>query len=97
MKRTYTRTMLISDLSEALVDLYASTKVKWESSSEDFEKITYDGIKSWSIIDGEEAKELETQNRGLLKEDECHEYLEIELLDGSKEYFRNSHVEMFIW
>ena len=38
MKRTYTRTMLISDLSEALVDLYASTKVKWESSSEDFKK-----------------------------------------------------------
>lgn len=51
-----------------------------------------DGIKSWSIIDGEDTEEI----KELIGEDEWNEYLEIELLDGKKEYYKNSHVEMFI-
>ena len=55
MKKTYTRTLMIRDLSEALVKLYVSEKPKFESDEEDFKKIMIDGIKSWSIIDGEDV------------------------------------------
>lgn len=92
MKKTYTRTLMIRDLSEALVKLYVSEKPKFESNEDDFKKIMIDGIKSWSIIDGEDAEEI----KELIGEDEWNEYLEIELLDGKKEYYKNSHVEMFI-
>ena len=92
MKKTYTRTLMIRDLSEALVKLYVSEKPKFESNEDDFKKIMIDGIKSWSIIDGKDAEEI----KELIGEDEWNEYLEIELLDGKKEYYKNSHVEMFI-
>lgn len=92
MKKTYTRTLMIRDLSEALVKLYVSEKPKFESDEDDFKKIMIDGIKGWSIIDGEDAEEI----KELIGEDEWNEYLEIELLDGKKEYYKNSHVEMFI-
>lgn len=92
MKKTYTRTLMIRDLSEALVTLYVSEKPKFESDKDDFKKIMIDGIKSWSIIDGKDAEEI----KELIGKDEWNEYLEIELLDGKKEYYKNSHVGMFI-
>ena len=98
MKRTYTRTLMKKDLSKVTVTLeihegckYTAEKIEDLGESTEIE---YKGIKSWSIIEGgEEAKAIEMVY-GI--EDEFHEYLIIELLDGTMATFRNSHVDMFL-
>ena len=98
MKRTYTRTLMKKDFSKVTVTLeihegckYTAEKIEDLGESTEIE---YKGIKSWSIIEGgEEAKAIEMVY-GI--EDEFHEYLIIELLDGTMATFRNSHVDMFL-
>ena len=98
MKTTYTRTLMKSDLSKATVTLtvyegckYTAKKISDLGESTDIE---YKGIRSWSIISGGiEADALEMAY-GI--EDEFHEYLIIELLNGTMATFRNSHVDMFL-
>lgn len=97
MKTTYTRTLMKKDLSKVTVTLEIHEGCKYTANKiEDLGKSTeieYKGIKSWSIIvGGDEAKAIEMN--GL--EDEFHEYLIIELLDGTMATFRNSHVDMFL-
>lgn len=95
MTRKFTRTMFMTneELQEATIRLYVTEGVKWEDSNE--KEIRYTGLKSWSIVDGEDAKEIENY----LSEnemDENHEYLVLEFVDGTTSTFRNSHVDMFI-
>ena len=98
MKTTYTRTLMKKDLSKVTVTLeihegckYTANKIEDLGESTEVE---YNGIKSWSIIEGgDEAKAIEMVY-GI--EDEFHEYLIIELLDGKMATFRNSHVDMFL-
>ena len=98
MKRTYTRTLMKKDLSKVTVTLeihegckYTAEKIEDLGESTEIE---YKGIKSWSIIEGgEEAKAIEMVY-GI--EDEFHEYLIIEFLNGTMATFRNSHVDMFL-
>ena len=93
MKITYTRTLMKSDLSKATVTLTVYEGCKY-TTLEEPTKIEYKGIKSWSIISGGiEADALEMVY-GI--EDEFHEYLIIELLNGTMATFRNSHVDMFL-
>ena len=95
MKRTFTRTMFINneELQKATIRLYVTEGLKWEDRNE--KEITYTGLKSWSIIDGEDAKAIEAETDGSCI-DEYHEYLVLEFNDGTSATFRNSHVDMFI-
>ena len=95
MKRTYTRIMCINneELQKATIRLYITEGLKWEDRNE--KEITYTGLKSWSIIDGEDAKAIEAETDGSCI-DEYHEYLVLEFNDGTTATFRNSHVDMFI-
>lgn len=80
MVRTYERTMMIKDLSKALVEI-------WDKYSDEQKPIiTFKGIKSWSIVDGEDAKEYGDNS----------EYLVIKTKYG-KSIFANHKVSMFIW
>lgn len=93
MKTTYTRTLMKSDLSKVVVTLNIYEGCKYTTLEEPTE-IEYKGIKSWSIISGGiEADALEMVYE---IEDEFHEYLIIELLNGTMATFRNSHVDMFL-
>ena len=94
MTRTYDRTMFITneELPKVKVTLYITEGLKWEDDNET--EVTYTGLKQWSIIDGEDAVEVE---RSLgIDEDECHEYLVLNFIDGKVMTFRNSHVSMFL-
>ena len=97
MKRTYTRTLMKADLSNAKVTLDIYNVDKYTADAVDFEDcihVEYDGIKSWSVIEGgKEAEAIEMLSDMV---DEHHEYLVIELLDGSLATYRNSHVDMFL-
>lgn len=95
MTRKFTRTMFMTneELQKATVKLYITEGVKWEDSNE--KEIHYTGLKSWSIVDGEDAKEIEAETDGSCI-DENHEYLILEFVNGTTTTFRNSHVDMFI-
>ena len=95
MKRTYNRTMFITaeELQKATVRLYVTKGLKWEDNDET--EITYTGLKQWSIVDGDDAKQLEAETDGTCI-DENHEYLVLEFVDGTEATFRNSHVDMVI-
>ena len=95
MKRTYTRTMFMTneELQKATVKLFITEGLKWEDANE--KEVKYTGLKSWSIIDGEDAKQIETETDASCI-DENHEYLVLEFVDGTTATFRNSHVDMFI-
>lgn len=94
--RTYTATLFhMDDLAEAKVELYLTVNTKYEDRWYDEQKKEFTGLKSWSIIEGgPEAEEIEEQ--GLTWEDENHEYLILEFVDGTKKYYRNSHAVLFI-
>lgn len=95
MKRTYTRTMFMTneELQKATVKLFITEGLKWEDANE--KEVKYTGLKSWSIIDGEDAKQIEAETDASCI-DENHEYLVLEFVDGTTATFRNSHVDMFI-
>ena len=99
MTRTYERTMMIEDLSKATVTIYLYEGCKLTAkSAEDLgeeKEITYTDLKNWSIVDGEDATEIENHTDGSCI-DEYHEYLVLRFVDGSEATFRNSHVDMFI-
>lgn len=98
MKQTYTRTMTISnkELAEATIEIHVYEFDKYSNANEDYMKIKYHGLKSWSIVTDEDAAELESEaDEDFL--DENHEYLVLEFTDGTTSTFRNSHVDMFIY
>ena len=85
MRVTYNRTMLHSNLENVTVEIHLR----------DTEQIIkYHGLKQWSIISGKEKEITEIEMSGLV--DKYHEYLILELTDGSKATFRNNNVDMFI-
>ncbi len=100
MKKSYTRTMMIPDLSKVKVRVYSYDGCKYTAKCEDdfgeeIETI-YNGILGWDLIEGgEEAAEIEAMGDGSCV-DEFHEYLVLHLLDGSTATFRNSHCDMFL-
>lgn len=95
MKRTYTRTMFMTneEIQEATIKLYVTEGVKWEDPNA--EVFYYTGLTSWSIVDGEDAKQIEEETDGNFV-DERHEYLVLTFNDGTTATFRNSHVDMFL-
>ena len=96
MIKTYTHTMTMTneELQKATVKLYISEGVKWNNPGEEKE-VKYTGLKSWSVVTGEDAVKIEAESDGSCI-DEYHEYLVLEFVDGTTSTFRNSHVDMFI-
>ena len=96
MKKTFTCKfgMTNEDLQKATVQLYITEGVKWNNPGEEKE-VKYTGLKSWSLVDGEDAMKIEAESDGSCI-DEYHEYLVLEFIDGTTATFRNSHVDMFI-
>lgn len=94
MRATYDRTMFITkeELPKVKVRLFITQGVKWEDDNET--EVIYTGLVKWSIIDGEDATELEKVL--CIDEDERHEYLVLEFEDGKVITLRNSHVDMFL-
>ena len=96
MKKTYTSTMMHTDLTKATIEIDVHEALKWEATPEDEKVVTYNGIEAWSIVSDEDAAEIEsmTDESGI---DEYHEYLVLYFTNGETATFRNSHVDMFIW
>lgn len=95
MKTTYTRTLFHPDLTTATVILYITEGTKYEIEDLDnAERIETTGLKSWTIVEGgAEADAVET----IMDEvDENREYLILQFENGRNEFYRNSHVTMFI-
>lgn len=95
MIKTYEKTLFIENLANANVKIYLYENSKYSSIVGNEKEINYTGLKSWSIIDGEDAKTIENETDGTCI-DENHEYLLLNFVDGSEATFRNSHVDMFI-
>ena len=97
MKKTYTRTMMIADLTSATfkIDVYQNNKYMVLPTEETTVTVNYTGVKSWDFIAGEDAEEIEAETDGS-GVDEMHEYLVIHFVDGTTSTFRNSYVDMFI-
>jgi len=98
MKRTFTRTTFIEDLTEAVFTLYLTEKTKYETAdlTNEAKKVEYSGVTAFEIIEGgAEAEEIEseTDEDGM---DEYHEYYRLVFEDGTTSTFRNSHVVSFI-
>lgn len=93
MIKTYHGTLFNPDLTKAKVILYFTENVKWEAKDEEEKMVEYRGVKSWSIVDGEEAKLIEAETDEI---DELHEYLILRFENGEESTYRNSHVAMFI-
>lgn len=95
MTRTFIRTTFMNneELQKATVKLFITEGLKWEDTNE--KEVKYTGLKSWSIVDGEDAEVIESETDASCI-DENHEYLVLEFVDGTTATFRNSHVDMFI-
>lgn len=95
MKTTYTRTLMVPDLSKAKVRLMIFKLNKYENYGQEPEEIEFTGLKSWTIVEGgAEAEAVET----IMDEvDDNHEYLILQFENGRNEFYRNSYVTMFIW
>nr|DAU61215.1 MAG TPA: hypothetical protein [Caudoviricetes sp.] len=101
MKTTYNRTMMIEDLTKAVVELHIYENCKYTTKRAELAKeeimVSYTGVKSYSIIEGgKEAKAIEsiTDASGV---DEYHEYLVLHFENGTTSTFRNSHVDMLVF
>ena len=86
--------MTNEQLRNATVKLFITEGVKWKNPGEEME-VKYTGLKSWSLVSGEDAMKIEAESDGSCI-DEYHEYLVLEFVDGTTATFRNSHVDMFI-
>lgn len=78
-----------------VVNVY--NECKYTASEEAFEnakEVKLNGIESWEIVDGEDAKEIEAHTDGSCIDD-YHEYLVLHFVDGTTSTFRNSYVDMF--
>lgn len=97
MIKTYERTMFIENLVDAKVKLYVYENSKYTGNvgEEEEKEVNYTGLKSWSIVDGDDAAAIEAKTDGSCI-DENHEYLVLNFIDGTTATFRNSHVDMFI-
>ena len=97
MVRTFTRTTFIENLEEANVELYIYENSKYSGNIGKEKEVKYTGLKSWSIIDGDDAEELNKafEENGL-EPDVMGEYLVLRFNDLTEATFRNSHVDMFI-
>ena len=80
MKETYTRTMMIPDLTKATVTLEVFLTTKYETVGHGVE-VKYTGVKAWSIVSGEDAAEIEAESDGSCI-DENHEYLILHFENG---------------
>ena len=94
MRRTYTETFIIKDLTKATftLEIYEGNKY---NTTEEGKKIQYTGVKAWTLLTGEDAEEIEAETDGSCI-DEFHEYLQLEFADGDTATFRNSHVDMWV-
>lgn len=95
MTKTYERTTFIENLADAKVKLYVYENSKYTGIRCEEKEVNYTGLKSWSIVDGEDAKSIENETDGSCI-DENHEYLVLNFVDGTTATFRNSYVDMFI-
>lgn len=95
MTRTYNRTTFTENLAEVKVTLFVYENSKYTGNVGEERMVQYTGLKQWSIVDGEDAKEIEEHTDGSCI-DEMHEYLVLEFTDGTTSTFRNSHVDMFL-
>lgn len=96
MTTTYNRTLFVEDLTKATVILYIFENSKYSEDRGEEHKVEYTGVKSWSIVDGEDAAQIEAESDGSCI-DELHEYLVLSFANGDTATFRNNHVAMFIW
>ena len=94
MKKTYTGTMMIPDLTKATVTIECHMTTKYEAVAPGLE-VKYTGVKAWSIVSGEDAAEIEAESDGSCI-DENHEYLILHFENGETSTFRNSHVDMWL-
>lgn len=101
MKTTYNGTMMIEDLTKAIVELHVYDNCKYTTKRAELGEgeivVRYTGVKSYSIIEGgKEAEAIEsiTDISGI---DEYHEYLVLHFANGTTSTFRNSHVNMFLF
>jgi len=97
MKKTYTQTFTIRDLTKATIELEVFDGNKYADDFNELagKKVKYTGVKAWSIINGEDADKIEAESDGTCI-DENHEYLILQFADGDTATFRNSHVDMWI-
>lgn len=96
MTTTYNRTLFLEDLTKATVILHIFENSKYSEDRGEEHKVEYTGVKSWSIVDGEDAAQIEAESDGSCI-DELHEYLVLSFANGDTATFRNNHVAMFIW
>lgn len=99
MRKVFVRTLLNQHLEKAKVHIYTYKMCKYKAKSEEElkpEKIVLRGIKSYEIIDGQEAKEMEKEFTNKNEIDDLHEYLIINHLDGTSTTYKNSYVDLFI-
>ena len=77
---------------DAEIEIYDSCK--YSQNSRRFKTVKYNNIINWEIVTGEDAAkiEAETDGSGI---DDLHEYLVLNLADGTQSTFRNSYVNMF--
>ena len=77
---------------DADIKIYDS--VKYSQNSKRVNTVKYSNIVNWEIVTGAEAAELESETDGSCIDD-LHEYLVLNLADGTQATFRNSYVDMF--
>lgn len=97
MKKTYTRTMMIADLTSATfkIDVYQNNKFMVLPTEETTVTINYTGVQSWDFIAGEDAEEIEADLDGS-ELDDNHAYNVLHFTDGTTATFRQSYTDMFI-